>query len=414
MPCQVPRYQLGQSDLAAIFQPQDNLARQVVVCDRRPDPIVQRRRCQAGRAFRIIAVLKSEGQRTRCAPRRVQEANARPAFGAEIAALGGDGPACRAAFGKRKVERRLYELAQRQHRALVGDVIILHKTEMHAPDLPPEIFDRRRRRAFFERALQRTGDRFLWRYIAGELAERLSVVTREFADALIIGPMAVEATTIIGQRNCHIHSATLSEVAGANAIAAEEDRLPFGAGQFDLIIAGGSLDSVNDLPGALVQIRRALRPDGLFLGQIYGAGSLSTMKSALLAVEGDMAAPHIHPQIDLRSAADLLSRAGFALPVADNDVLAVRYADWRSVVRDVRDAGIGNAMAGPRQYLGKAIIRALDAEWRDRSDAAGKVEERFNHVFLSGWAPSPTQPKSAPRGSGSVSLAAVLPPPSRP
>lgn len=280
---------------------------------------------------------------------------------------------------------------------------------MEPPGRPPEIFDRSRRRAMRERAARRTGDRFLWHYIAGELAERLALVTRDFDNALIIGPMAGFANAIIAGRKCDLSFACLSPDEATGAVEAEEDRLPFEPHSFDLVIAAGTLDSVNDLPGALVQIRRILKPDGLLLGHMFGAGSLSMLKSLMIMANGDAARAHIHPQIDLRSAADLLSRAGFALPVADSDVVPVRYSDWRSTVHDVRDAGVGNALAGPRVYMGKAWPERLDAAWHRQSNDTGKLIEQFVHIFLSGWAPAPNQPKPAPRGSGTVSLTSVLP-----
>jgi NADH dehydrogenase [ubiquinone] 1 alpha subcomplex assembly factor 5 len=263
---------------------------------------------------------------------------------------------------------------------------------------PPEIFDRSRRHALRARGVGRNGEAFLWNHVADELAERLAIVSRTLASVLIIGPMADYAARIAGERQCSVSSASLIE----------EDRLQFEPQSFDLVIAGGTLDSVNDLPGALVQIRRILRPDGLFLGHMFGAGSLATLKSLMMAAEGDVATPHIHPQIDLRSAADLLARAGFALPVADGELARVRYGGWRTIVSDIRDAGIGNSLAGPRRYLGADMPVRLDAEWRRRADSSGKLEEQFNHIFLSGWAPAPDQPKPARRGSGQVSLASVL------
>jgi NADH dehydrogenase [ubiquinone] 1 alpha subcomplex assembly factor 5 len=275
---------------------------------------------------------------------------------------------------------------------------------------PPEIFDRQRRKALSARAARRSGERFLWRYVADELTERLALVSRRFEHALIVGPMAGYAAAIIADRSCALTFSSLTDAAMAETIIADEDRLPFGPASFDLVIAAGTLDSVNDLPGALVQIRRVLKPDGLFLGHMFGAGSLAMLKSVMMAADGNAAAPHIHPQIDLRSAADLLARAGFALPVADGDTMTVRYKNWRSIVADIRDAGVGNALAGPRRYPGKDMPARLDAEWLRRADPAGKLEEQFVHLFLSGWAPSPDQPKPAERGSGAVSLASVLSP----
>lgn len=332
-----------------------------------------------------------------------------PAIRAEICAVGSNRAACRATLRQREIQRGLNDLAKRQHRPLVCDAFNLHKTEMDRSS-PPEIFDRRRRRALRVRASQRNGDGFLWRYIAEELAERLALVTRQFENALIIGPMANYGAEIMGGQPPGLSFVCLSPSEHDDAIIAEEDRLPFEPHSFDLVIAGGTLDSVNDLPGAVVQIRRSLKADGLFLGHMFGAGSLVALKSLMMAAEGNVATPHIHPQIDLRSAADLLSRAGFALPVADTDTLCVRYSNWRSIVEDIRDAGIGNALAGPRHYPGKSIISRLDTEWLQRVDSAGKVEEQFNHIFLSGWAPSPSQQKPAARGSGEVSLASVLSP----
>lgn len=280
---------------------------------------------------------------------------------------------------------------------------------------PPEIFDRKRRRAFRERAGQMGGGSFLWDYIADDLAERLALVSRQFDNVLIVGPVAALAEVVMGERNCKVVTASLSssEAMGSGNLVIEEDRLPFDAASVDLIISAGTLDSVNDLPGALVQMRRILRPDGLLLAHMFGAGSWARLKALMLAADGDNASPHIHPQIDLRSAADLLSRAGFALPVADQDVMAVRYGDWRSIVSDLRAAGLGNVLAGSRRYPGKDIVARLDSEWRTIAGDE-KVEERIVHLHLSGWAPAPHQPKPAARGSGQMSLANVLPVKSKP
>lgn len=274
---------------------------------------------------------------------------------------------------------------------------------------PPEIFDRQRRRALRERAARRAGDMFLWRQIADDITERLSMVARTFANMLIIGPIAPWLHEMLPPDASITHGALGDGERFGNATqCVEEDRLPYPPEHFDLVIAAGTFDSVNDLPGALVQIRRVLKPDGLFLGHMFGAGSLATLKSILLEAEGDRPASHIHPQIDLRSAADLLVRAGFKLPVADLDATEVRYANWRSIVSDVRDAGIGNALAGPRRYLGKDIGARLDNAFAHRADEHGRVAEHFTHLYLSGWSPSMDQPKPAKRGSGQVSLADFL------
>jgi NADH dehydrogenase [ubiquinone] 1 alpha subcomplex assembly factor 5 len=278
---------------------------------------------------------------------------------------------------------------------------------------PPEIFDRKRRRAMRERA-GRLGGSFLWQHIADDLADRLVDISRPFNDVLIIGPISAYAHNILAEREQNIVLAALSgsERSAGSVDAIEEDRLPFASGSFDLIICAGTLDSVNDLPGALVQIRRCLRPDGLFLGHIFGAGTLSSLKAAMLETEGNGASPHIHPQIDLRVAADLLTRTGFTLTVADMDKTLIRYGDWRRLVKDLRDMGIGNSLTGLRRYLGRDFINRLDVIWRSKAAGDGKVEEQFVHIHLSGWAPSTDQPQPAKRGSGTVSLADILQPPS--
>jgi NADH dehydrogenase [ubiquinone] 1 alpha subcomplex assembly factor 5 len=274
---------------------------------------------------------------------------------------------------------------------------------------PPEIFDRRRRHALRARADGRSGDDFLWHHIAQDMAERLSAVTRTFEHALIIGPIGRWQRQILPPNVPCTLAPLRDKGAESDApVALEEDRLPFAPGSFDLVISAGTLDSVNDLPGALIQIRRILRPDGLFLGHMFGAGTLAMLKAMLLEADADRVTPHIHPQIDLRSAADLIVRAGFTLPVADQDTIAARYGDWRSIVSDIRDAGVGNALSGPRNYLGKDVAARLEYAFAARADAQGKVTESFAHIYLSGWAPSENQPRPAKRGSGQVSLADIL------
>jgi NADH dehydrogenase [ubiquinone] 1 alpha subcomplex assembly factor 5 len=272
---------------------------------------------------------------------------------------------------------------------------------------PPEIFDRRRRIALRYRAASRCSHQmFMWDHLAKDIAERLAVVSREFEDVLIIGPLVEYADILLAERDCRI---TKNRPRGADDNHVEEDRIPFALGSFDLVISAGTLDSVNDLPGALVQIRRCLRPDGLFLGHMFGAGTLSALRRIMMQADGDRVTPHFHPQIDLRSAADLLTRTGFALPVADHDIMPVRYSAWQRLASDLRDMGTGNALAGQRPYLGRRYLSHLQRTWDAQAQPDGKVDEQFVHIFLSGWAPSPDQPKAARRGSGKVSLAAVLP-----
>ena len=258
-------------------------------------------------------------------------------------------------------------------------------------------FDRKLRRLRLARADARGGPYFLLQLMADDLIERLELVQRRFADALVLG--GGDLAVRLRERGLRV---TCSD--------ADEDRLPFPAASFDLILSAGRLDTVNDLPGALIQIRRTLRPDGLFLAAFLGAGSLPRLRQAMRAAEaaeGRPAAPRIHPQIDVRAAGDLLTRAGFALPVADTEIVSIRYPAFAALVADIRALGATNMLlARDRRPFGRTGLAAAAADF-----AAGDgAPERFEIVYLTGWAPAPDQPKAAPRGSGSVSLADALKP----
>ena len=241
----------------------------------------------------------------------------------------------------------------------------------------PQIFDPDRRLALRARALANGVEQsFLLQRMAEELTERLQFVVRDFGTVLALGPIAAFVPQILAGRDAEIVAAPMIDEVG----------LVYGDAEFDLILSAGTLDSINDLPGALVQIRRALRPQGLFLGTMFGAGSLQTLKTTMLVADGDRVAAHIHPQIDLRAASDLLARTGFVEPVSDLDSFEVRYGDWRSLVTDLRDAGVGNALAGKRRYLGGDYFARFDAAWTKSADSDGRTTELFNLLHLSGWA----------------------------
>lgn len=243
------------------------------------------------------------------------------------------------------------------------------------------------------------------------LLERLGDVQRPLERVLLIGcpdQSAGQALEAMGK------NVTCADPGHRNAqandgVQAEEDALPFAEGSFDLVIACGTLDSINDLPGALIQMRRLLRPDGLLLGACIGAGSLVRLKAALLEAEGERPMPHIHPQIDVRAAGDLLARAGYAMPVADTESLAVRYSSALNLMRDLRGMGYGNAMAaGRRGSLGRETVARACAAFASMADPDGKTAEAFSILYLSGWKPDPSQPRPARRGSAKVSLADAL------
>jgi SAM-dependent methyltransferase len=274
-------------------------------------------------------------------------------------------------------------------------------------------FDRRLRRLRRDRAARRFGEAdYLFRAAADELIERLSIVKRDFRRALDLGCAGGYLTGRLRERGLEVVScdAGAEFAAGAAGIQADEDRLPFEPGSFDLVVSVGVLDSVNDLPGALIQIRRGLRPDGLFLGAFTGAGSLVRLKRAMLAADEaeGRAAPRVHPQIEIRAAGDLLTRAGFALPVIDVQSLDVRFPDLLGLIADLRAMGATNVLAARGPPITRLGLAAAVAQFGSGADADGKTAERFEILHLLGWAPSPDQPKPAARGSATASLAGAL------
>jgi len=283
---------------------------------------------------------------------------------------------------------------------------------------PPDIdtpFDRGLRRLRRDRAATFADDsRFLHHRAADELLARLDLVARPFRSALDLGCGDGYLADRLVARGLNVVPADAGAIFAerAGGIQVDEDALPFPPGTFDLVASVGTLDTVNDLPGALIQIRRSLRPDGLFLAAFAGAGSLPRLRAALRAAEdaeGCGAAPRIHPQIDVRAAGDLLVRAGFALPVADTDSIDVRYPDFAHLVRDLRGMAAANLLAGRAPgSLGRTGYAAAAASFAAAAQPDGRTVERFDIIYLSGWAPSPDQPKAARRGSGTTSLAEAL------
>ena len=275
-------------------------------------------------------------------------------------------------------------------------------------------FDRALRRQRRDRAAMRfAGADYLHRLVADDLLDRLGAVTRTFGRALVLGASGGYIETKLRAQGIEVVSADpgFAFARAAGGVQADEDRLPFGDGAFDLAVSLGVLDSVNDLPGALLLIGRALKPDGLFLGAFAGAGSLPRLRSAMLAADAaeGAAAPHIHPQIDVRAAGDLLTRAGFALPVVDCHGIDVRFPHLLSLVRDLRAMGATNVLAArSTRPIGRNGLAAAMADFADHADDDGKTTERFEIVHMLGWAPAPSQPQPARRGSATVSLADAL------
>jgi SAM-dependent methyltransferase len=275
-------------------------------------------------------------------------------------------------------------------------------------------FDRRLRRLRRDRAaLTFSGANYLHRLAADELLDRLSLVRREFRSALDLGCNDGYMATRLREAGVEVTCADAGRrfANAAGGAQADEDRLPFADASFDLVVSVGVLDSVNDLPGALTLIRRSLKPDGLFLAAFAGAGSLPRLRSAMSAADAimDAASPRIHPQIDVRAAGDLLTRAGFKLQVADSTPVEVRFSNLMGLVRDLRAMGATNIVAArSTSPIGRLGLEAAMADFEAQADPDGKTAERFEIIYLTGWAPSPDQPQPARRGSATASLAEAL------
>jgi SAM-dependent methyltransferase len=275
------------------------------------------------------------------------------------------------------------------------------------------VFDRGAVRRHRDRAAPRTGavDEIL-RAGADLLLDRLDDTTRRFTQALDVGGRGVVAP-LLRARGIATVACDLSPAMAARnpppCVAADEEALPFAPASFDLVVASLSLHWVNDLPGALIQLRMALRPDGLLLASLPALGTLAPLRQALTAAETDLrggAAPRVSPFADLRDCAGLLQRAGFALPVADAEVLSLSYASGLALLRDLRAAGETNAVAlRDRRFAPRALFPAALAAL---AGADGRVPVALRLAMLTGWAPGPGQPQARPRGSATIRLADAL------
>lgn len=276
------------------------------------------------------------------------------------------------------------------------------------------VFDRRLHRLRRDRAAATVGQVAPVLAAAAELLlDRLDDTTRRFTRALEIGGRGVVAPRLRARGIPLVVSLDLSARmaagAGGLAVAGDEEALPFAPNSFDLIVASLALHWVNDLPGALVQLRRALRPDGLFLASLPGLGTLHELREALagaeVALRGGLS-PRVSPFPDLRDLAGLLQRAGFALPVADAGALPIRYRTGLALLRDLRAAGETNAVLArdPRPPPRALLPMALAA----LPQGPEGIPATFRLLVMTGWAPHDSQSRPARPGSATVRLAEAL------
>ena len=281
----------------------------------------------------------------------------------------------------------------------------------------PVIFDRALLRRRRHRAVAGGAETFLLEHIADDLADRLAVVKRHFALAADIGSLGdAVPDRLLKRRLVDALLAVRDDVVRdetALQVVADEEALPFAGGVLDLAVSALSLHHVNDLPGALIQIRRALKPDGLFLAALLGGETLTELRQAFTQAEAEIeggVSPRVAPFADLRDLGALLQRAGFALPVTDTDRLTVRYPDVFALMRDLRRMGATNVLAERRRKPARraTFLRMAEIYHARFSDPDSRVRATFDIVWLSGWAPHESQQQPLKPGSARTRLADAL------
>jgi SAM-dependent methyltransferase len=282
----------------------------------------------------------------------------------------------------------------------------------------PVIFDRDLLRARRRRAAALGASTFLLDRAAEELADRLATVLRDFACAVDLAtPTDALRRVLSGSRKVGaVVAADALAATGAQrelAVAADPEALPFRDGSLDLVVSALALHFVNDLPGTLVQVRRALRPDGLFIAALLGGETLIELRQAFALAESEIEggiSPRVAPFADLRELGSLLQRAGFALPVIDVDRLTVRYASPLALMHDLRRMGATNPLRDRRRVpLRRATLNRMADIYTARfADPDGRIRATFETIHVSGWAPHQSQQQPLAPGSARARLADAL------
>lgn len=270
------------------------------------------------------------------------------------------------------------------------------------PVSAPILFDRALLRARQARALKQGAETFLLDRVADEMDERLQAVLRQFDNAADI------ATPGIGLRAAL--AARVGTLTHVDVPDSESDGLGLAPESLDLVVSALGLHFVNDLPGVMAQIRRALKPDGLLLAAMLGGDTLTELRQSFAAAEAELdggISPRVAPFADLRDVGALLQRAGFALPVTDVDRVVVRYDSAFALMQDIRRMGATNVLVDRRRSpLRRATLLRMAQIYSERfADADGRIRVTFEIIWLSGWAPHDSQQKPLKPGSAKASLA---------
>ncbi|MCX7357044.1 MAG: methyltransferase domain-containing protein [Alphaproteobacteria bacterium] len=270
----------------------------------------------------------------------------------------------------------------------------------------PRLVRQRKRRA---RATFRDAS-FLHERVAADLADRLEAIPRPFPRVLALGGGGLFSEEVRSRPEL---SARIGSIIETDLDFIDPEHLPFALGSFELIVSPLALHWVNDLPGALIQLRLTLKPDGLLLASIFGGDTLSELRLSLIEAESELtggAGPRVSPFADLQDVAGLLQRAGFALPAADRDVVTVRYGEPMRLLADLRAMGETSALRerNPRALSRRILARAFDI-YRDRyADDDNRLRATFEVLTITGWSPHESQQKPLKPGSAKTRLADAL------
>lgn len=288
---------------------------------------------------------------------------------------------------------------------------------------PPRLFDRDLLRLRLDRAAPGYADAdFLKRRAAEDAVVRLEAIMREFPLAVDLGARNGAFRAALAESDAAARVGTLIEAdlsprmlqgRPGPRLVADEERLPFAAGKLDLIVSTLSLHWTNDVVGALIQIRRALKPDGLFIGAFLGGATLTELRQSLLTAEAEItggAGARISPFADAYDAAALLQRSGFALPVADVDRVTVRYSHPLKLLADLRAMGETSVLAErhPKMLTRQILGRAFEIYAERFAEPDGRLPATFEILTLTGWAPDESQQKPLKPGSAKMRLADAL------
>lgn len=281
------------------------------------------------------------------------------------------------------------------------------------PNAAP-IFSQSARRAKRQRAHKGdwAGADFVHARMAADVVDRLETILRRFDNALFAGAAAAHVKAALTDA-ADVAKVTLSdEVAAADHIVAAPTELPFDDGQFDLVVSAMALHAVSDVPGALREARRVLKPDGLFIASFPGEETLRELRTALRDAEASVTggvAPRVSPFIAVKDGGALLQHAGFALPVADVVHLPVSYSQPTNLFQDLRHTGETSALTnGPKGAMRRDVFAALIKALEAQRDASGDIPMTVDLVTLTGWAPHESQPKALRPGSAKASMAKAI------